>query len=380
MRDARRADPGVWLQWRVGVCRPRLLVAMTSLFFSYTHKDEALRDELEAHLSLLKHQGLIDVWHDRRIMAGDVIDDTISRELEQANIILLLVSSNFLASSYCYSREMQRAMERHEAGETRVIPVILRSCDWHSAPFGKLNGVPRDGRAVTLWPDRDEAFTDVARQIRTAVEGMAAAKAKGMQQDAAGTAAGAPVMASPKPAATKAAALQSGAVWQAVSQPDVLTGTASPRSSNLRVKKEFTDLDRDNFVHDCFEFMVKFFDGSIAAIKERSADLDGRVERIDSRRFAASLYRGGKAIAQCSVQRGGPASIGRDDRSISFSYGSSPVSGSLNEQVSVQSTDQALYMKALGFGNLRGRSEQQQLSVEGAAELFWGMFIERAQV
>ncbi|MDP9123917.1 MAG: toll/interleukin-1 receptor domain-containing protein [Pseudomonadota bacterium] len=347
---------------------------MTSVFFSYTHKDEALRDELEAHLALMKRQNLIEGWHDRRIQAGADVDDTIKKELEAADIILLLVSSDFIASNYCYSKEMARAMERHEAGQARVIPVILRSCDWHSAPFGKLLAAPKDGKAVTTWPDRDVAFTDVAKQVRSAVESMSAAKSK--------TAAAAPSPASTSStagvprttAAIKSGTAQAGSARGSVQQGG---GDLSPRSSNLRLKNEFTDLDKDHFVHECFDFMVRFFETSIDAVKARHPDVDGRVERIDSRRFAAALYRGGKAIAQCTVQRGG-ASFGGDGRAITFSYGASGHGNSFNEQLTVQASDQALYMRALGLGSFSGRQERQ-LSAEGGAELYWGMFIERAQ-
>lgn len=347
---------------------------MTSVFFSYTHKDEALRDELEAHLALMKRQNLIEGWHDRRIQAGDDVDDTIKKELEQADIILLLVSSDFIASNYCYSKEMARAMERHEAGQARVIPVILRSCDWHSAPFGKLLAAPKDGKAVTTWPDRDVAFTDVAKQVRAAVESSSAAKSK--------TAAAALTLASTSSTvalprqtpAIKSRVAQAGSGLGGVQQSG---GDSSPRSSNLRLKKEFTDLDKDNFVHECYDFMVRFFETSIDAVKARHPDVDGRVECIDSRRFAAALYRGGKAIAQCTVQRGG-ASFSGDGRAITFSYGTSSQSNSFNEQLTVQVSDQTLYMRALGLGSLSGQHEQQ-LSAQGGAELYWGMFIERAQ-
>lgn len=127
---------------------------MPTLFFSYSHADEALRDQLEKQLAMLKRQGAIETWHDRRIGAGSDFGSEIDDHVNKDDIILLLVSSDFLASDYCYDREMLRAMERHKAGEAVVIPVILRACDWHNAPFGKLNAVPRDGRPVTLWPDR----------------------------------------------------------------------------------------------------------------------------------------------------------------------------------------------------------------------------------
>ncbi|SAL80666.1 TIR domain protein [Caballeronia peredens] len=143
---------------------------MVNIFFSYSHKDEVVRNELEAHLASLRHQGLIESWHDRRITAGDEVDNAIFEKLESANIILLLVSSDFINSSYCYSKEMERAMERHRAGTARVIPIIVRHCDWMRTPFGKLLAAPRDGKPILSWPDRDEALADVARQIREAVE------------------------------------------------------------------------------------------------------------------------------------------------------------------------------------------------------------------
>ena len=115
---------------------------MASVFFSYSHDDEPHRDQPEKHLALLNRQGLIQAWHDRRISAGNDFADAIDQELERAEIVLLLVSSSFLASDYCYSREMERAMERQEAGLARVIPVIVRPCDWHTAPFGHLNAIP----------------------------------------------------------------------------------------------------------------------------------------------------------------------------------------------------------------------------------------------
>lgn len=143
-----------------------------SLFYSYSHKDEPLRKRLETHLSLLQDQKVIRGWHDRCILAGTEWDGAISENLEHAGIILLLVSSDFLASRYCRDVEIKRAMERHESGQTRVIPIILRAVDWHSAPFGKLQALPKDGKPVTSWKNRDEAFSDVARGIKDAVKSL----------------------------------------------------------------------------------------------------------------------------------------------------------------------------------------------------------------
>ncbi len=118
------------------------------IFFSYSHKDETLREKLEKQLSLLKWQGLITGWHDRKIVAGQEWAGEVDTHLNTAQIILLLVSPDSMASDYCYGIEMKRAMERHEAGEARVIPIILRPTDWKSASFGQLKALPKDGKEV----------------------------------------------------------------------------------------------------------------------------------------------------------------------------------------------------------------------------------------
>lgn len=140
------------------------------VFYSYCHKDEGLRDELEKHLSILRRQGVINSWHDRRIGVGTEWAGQIDEHLNSANVILLLVSSDFLASDYCYDLEMARAMERHDAGEACVIPISLRPCDWKGTPFEKLQGLPKDMKPVTTWANQDEAFTGIAKGIRQAVD------------------------------------------------------------------------------------------------------------------------------------------------------------------------------------------------------------------
>ena len=141
-----------------------------SLFLSYAHEDEPLLRQLETHLSGLQRQGLISLWHDRKIVPGTPWAGEIDAQLEHASIILLLVSADFLASDYCYQVEMQRALERHQAGEARVIPIIVRTADWRHAPFAKLQALPTDARAITTWPNQDEAFVDVAAGIRRTIE------------------------------------------------------------------------------------------------------------------------------------------------------------------------------------------------------------------
>ena len=158
-----------------------MTTAAIELFYSYAHEDEALRNQLNTHLALLQQQGLIRPWHDRKISASSSWGQEIDAHLQSARILLLLVSPDFIASDYCYGIEMQEALKRHIAGEARVIPVILRRCDWESAPFGKIQALPRDGKAVRAWSDRDAAFTDVAKGIRRVVEELTGGSLEGKE-------------------------------------------------------------------------------------------------------------------------------------------------------------------------------------------------------
>jgi hypothetical protein len=140
------------------------------VFCSSAEADAPLLEQLEKHLSLLRHEGLITTWHKRQILAGTDWKEAIDRHLNTASLILLLISPDFLASNYCYGVEMQRAMQRHEANEARVIPLLLRSVDWQSAPFAKLKALPSNGKPITEWRNRDAAFMDITQSIREALD------------------------------------------------------------------------------------------------------------------------------------------------------------------------------------------------------------------
>src|SRR5260221_6315244 len=142
------------------------------MFVSYAREDEQLRRELEKQLSILKREGSLTFWTDRQIIAGEEWAQEIDKHLNTAHIILLLISPDFLASSYCYSIEMQRALERHKSGEAYVIPIILRPVLWQQTPFGTLQALPSGAEPITSrrWYNRDEALLDVVLGIRRVIE------------------------------------------------------------------------------------------------------------------------------------------------------------------------------------------------------------------
>jgi hypothetical protein len=141
------------------------------MFVSYSHRDEKLCRDLCKHLTLLRRSGLIRIWHDKEIRAGENIDSQIGARLESADVVLLLVSADFLSSEYCYSAELRRALERHQQQMVLMIPIILRPVEWQHSPLGALKALPKDGRPVASWANRDEALFDVAKGIRQAIEG-----------------------------------------------------------------------------------------------------------------------------------------------------------------------------------------------------------------
>lgn len=193
-----------------------------SVFFSYSHKDEALSNELANHLEILKLTGVITTWQDIQILPGDLWSEEIQNNLNSAQVILLLVSANFIASKYCYSIEMAKAMERHEAGEARVIPVILEACLWPLAPFGKLQALPKNGTPITskVWPTQAEAFTNVAMGIKKVADAL--------QQ-----------LQVAKPVTSAQSAAQQDAS-KAPSEPDLLSDSPQPTPPQVE-RKELSD-------------------------------------------------------------------------------------------------------------------------------------------
>ncbi|MFD1881435.1 toll/interleukin-1 receptor domain-containing protein [Paracoccus pacificus] len=318
------------------------------LFFSYCHVDEALRDRLEVNLVMLKREGLLAPWHDREITAGDEMNPAIHEKLEQADVILFLVSPDFLASTYCYEIEVKRAMERHAEGSARVIPVILRPCEWKKAPFGKLLATPTDAEPITKWADRDDAFLDVTRAIRRAVEEL------GKTTEPTATA----ISSIHSPLATPAAA------------------TTLPRSSNMRVTKIFTQHDQAAFRDETFEFVSNFFEGSLGELERRNADVETRFRRIDADRFTAVIYRSGNQVSACTIFRGG---MFGGDRDIYYSMHENAATNGYNASVSVDFDEQSLFMRASPMSFSRSGNEEAKLSSEGVAEFYWSILMEPLQ-
>lgn len=143
-----------------------------NIFLSYSHEDESMKIQLDKNLIMLKRSDKINVWQDRQIIPGTEWNESISRELEAADIILLLISVDFNNSQYIWDKELKVAMERHKKNEARVIPVILRTCEWSEMPYASLQALPTGAKPITSFTNADEAYTDVAKGIRMVVDYM----------------------------------------------------------------------------------------------------------------------------------------------------------------------------------------------------------------
>jgi len=179
-----------------------------SLFYSYAHEDEILREELCGHLKILERRKLVSPWHDRQIQAGEDWNQQISGELQMADLVLLLVSTDFINSDYIFGKELTVAMQRHAAGMATVVPIMIRAVNIESEdadafPFMKLQGLPTDMRPVTSWPNRDEAWTNVAKGLRVTVrtihEKKAASASRTPKRGGMRGMAGSPAPAAPPP-------------------------------------------------------------------------------------------------------------------------------------------------------------------------------------
>ncbi len=300
---------------------------MATAFISYSHRDELYRQELETHLAPLRRQGLLSVWHDRRITPGDHLDDAISENLESADLILMLISADFVASDYCYAREMTRALERHEAKAVRAISIICRPCDFHELPFARFVLLPTDAKAVSSWADRDAAWLDVVRGIRRALGVITVT-----QKPQAHTALEADVCPAERP----------------------------------RLPRRTTDLQMDSFSTNAMRDVGRFFQKELDMLEMRDPAWKGEFRQIDANRFTCQVYLDEKEVASCTIFRGGMG-----PRTIHYSQGVISTANSWNEALTVEADEGGPYLKPMGMAmHFRGQRPNRMEPFDAGQFLF----------
>ncbi|QAY78146.1 toll/interleukin-1 receptor domain-containing protein [Sphingosinicella sp. BN140058] len=324
---------------------------MTSGFISYTHADAALKEQFVRHLAPLRREGLIEVWHDAMLHPGEHLDPAVQAALAASDLVLLLVSADFIHSEYCYEQEMIRAFARQRDGTARVVPIILRPCQWKGVPVGEgqtlseFLALPKDGLPVTSWPDRDEAFDNAAGAIREMLRSAGRPKER--------TAPSGTTPAPPPPAAA--------------SEPRLDT-------SNLGLRTKPTDLDRDRFLRAGFAATAALFELKLAELNASDAGIETDFERIDSRSFAASVYLDGKRVGQVRIWHG--SDVWRNALCLSYD-GAASARNSMNDWLPIEDTPQGL---AFTGGNPMSRGDRQgSMDEEAAASYLWEHFLDHMQ-
>ncbi|MDE1918036.1 MAG: toll/interleukin-1 receptor domain-containing protein [Sphingomonadales bacterium] len=322
---------------------------MATGFISYTHVDSHFKDQLIRHLAPIRREGLIEVWHDGMLKPGEHLDPTVQAALAQSDLVLLLISSDFFHSEYCYEQEMVRAFARQREGLARVVPIILRPCQWMAVPIGEgqrlsdFVALPKDGLPVTSWSDADAAYNDVAGAIREMLRATPAAQA----------AKPVPEREAPSPAEGSRSSPASGVA-------PMLALNAKP-----------TDLDRDRFLRMGFSATADLFERNLRELKASDARIETDLERIDSRTFVASVYLDGNRVGMISIWHGGDMW----QNALCIAYGSAvSARNTMNDWLAIETGQHGL---AFGAGNVGARSRAKgPLDADQAATYCWDSFLD----
>lgn len=304
------------------------------VFISYSHKDSTVVERLKTHLAPLKREGLIDAWYDRDITAGSSLDDEIRRQLDASDLVLLIISPDFIASDYCFDIELRTAREKSARDELKIVPVIAEPCDWHGT-LGDIKAVPKDGKAISDWVSQNTALLDVVQELRRIIERSKSAK---------------PVSGAP-------------------------TIKAQPPSNSYRVKKEFDDIDKAEFVEKSFSEIKHFFEQASSEIET----LDGvrsKFTNVNEGEFQCLLVNrnvsSGRAYIAVRRKNGRGAIFG----DIDFSYSENSSVNSSNGGFSIVADSFSLAFE----GRMAFSAQDRRLTALEVAETLWKDFVGQAGI
>jgi hypothetical protein len=312
---------------------------MPRIFISYSHRDEKALERLHAHFSMLRREGAIEPWFDRDILAGDDIDDEVETALRASDIFVALVSPDFLASNYCYEREMTEALQRHSEGSIRVIPIILEPCDWLSSPLGKLKALPKDGKPISIWTNENIAYLDVVTELRRVLSN------------------------APRP--------EEG-------NPPAKFSRGKRTSRGYRIKREFDSFDRDDFQAKAFEIIKDYFRRSIEELNEIGEPIRARFELMAEHAFTCTVLNKAARNQEAHITVHGD-SEGHFGGGISYSFKRRAPNNTANGFIRVEADEYELYLKLDNFSFMQARNEEPR-SPEEAAEALWHEFISHAGI
>ncbi|MEE4538277.1 MAG: toll/interleukin-1 receptor domain-containing protein [Erythrobacter sp.] len=308
-------------------------------FISYSHQDSHALERLHVHLASLKREGRIEAWYDRDILAGDELDAEIAEQLESCELFLLLVSPDFLASNYCVETEMNRALERHDARQARVVPIIIEPCDWASSRLRALKALPRDGKPISEWTNKNTAYLDVIQELRR-------------------------ILTHEPPANSSRAA-------EETEDED----SERPRTERrYRIRREFDDIDKAEYRERSYAAIKSYFQSAIQEL-DSVEGLRGRFTDYSDTSFGCVIVNRGLGLgtAHLTVHRGrGTHSFG----DIYYSFSEDAADNTANGWFNIEADEYELHLKAsMGLAH-----DERSMTPETAAETLWAEVLEQAGI
>lgn len=305
-----------------------------SAFISYSHMDEHALERLTKHLVMLRRDGAIDEWFDQKIGAGGEIDSEISENLEKCDLFIALISVDFLSSNYCYDRELKRALERHDQGTMRVLPIIVQPCEWKASPLARLKVLPKDGKAVADWTNENTAWLDVVGQIRRIAEELSNGR----------------------------------------SEPQIAISAKPIATAKYRVKRDFDEIDKLEFRDRAFSEMLDYF---LKASEEIGGieHVKSKFSRMSDTSFTCTVVNKSRdrGVAHITVHA---ASQRHSFGDISYCFQERAAPGNANGWFQIEADDYELHLKQHAFV----RDEKAKFSSIEAAEVLWRELIEKAGI
>jgi hypothetical protein len=305
-------------------------------FLSYSHADEKALERLHKHLAVLKREGTMLTWSDHEIRAGDLLNETISDQLEQSQIFIAMISPDYLASRYCYEKEFGRARELAVAGRMRIVPVILEPCDWLSSPFKDFAALPKDGQPISSFTNPNNAYLNVVTGLRRIIE--SAGEAAGAEGD----------------------------------------GIATSHARRPRIKQDFDSIQRAEYADQAFAVIREYFRASCAELAAIGGDLRAKFEDIDSTAFTCSVVnrakrQGGETHITFHNLKSQNAGFG----DISYVNQRHAEKNTSNGTIRVANDDYQLFLAMNNYGTSRGADKA---APEQVAETLWNEFVRRAGI
>tara|TARA_R100000365_G_C2743090_1_gene71784 strand:- start:757 stop:1719 length:963 start_codon:yes stop_codon:yes gene_type:complete len=314
-------------------------------FISYSHVDEYYVERLQKHLSMLKREGLIQSFYDRDIYVGDPLDEEIERNLAESQIFIAVVSPDFIASDYCFERELATALKMHTENKIRVVSVLVQPCEWERSPLGNFLIAPKDAKCIAEWDNENAAFLNVVSEIRRIAEAFSS---------------------------------EQHSLQSIHPRPSASSETLLP-AKNYIAKRSFDQVDKYKFRDDGFRDVREYFERSVEEIN-RTQGLSARFRGIDAYSFTCTVLNEafGRGVSHITVRVGSEGSHSVGD--ISWAHSENAEPGTANGWATIKSDDYTQYFEANLMSHFGLRDDEEKLSAEELASALWDDLIERAGI